>query len=125
MTTFTTDTQDTAKELFGLLSKYGMTTKEVACAGDLTRQALCWGELGEKLDQIPDMIRDLRKMADLADALASNLYVHADEQVDAPDENEDPKLVDEYQTLTRLGMENTLTPAQADRRMDIIEELGW
>lgn len=125
MTTVTTDTQDTAKELFNLLSKYGMTTKEVTCANDLTRETLVWGELSDKLDQIPDIIRELREMADLADALCSDLYVHKDEQVDGPEENEDPKLVDEYQTLTRLGMENTLTPAQADRRRDIIEELDW
>lgn len=116
---------NTAKELFDLLSKYGMTTKEVACTGDLTRQTLAWGELGEKLDQIPDMIRDLQKISDLADALFSDLYVREDEQVDGPDENENPELVNEYQTLTQLGVENILTPAQADRRRDIIEELDW
>lgn len=121
----TTNAQDTAKELFDLLKKYNMATENVSCANELTRETLCWGDLGEKLDQIPDMIQDLRKMADLADALCSDLYVHEDEQVDAPDENEDPELVEEYRALTKLGMENVLTPGQADRRMDIVEELGW
>lgn len=125
MITKITDAQDTAKELFDLLNKYGMKTEDVGCANDLTRQALRLGDLSDKLDKIPDIIRDLENMLNLADALASDLYIHKAEQDITADEDDDPELVEEYRTLTQLGVEEVLTPAQADRRAYVMAELGW
>lgn len=121
----TTETQKTAKELFDLLNKFNMKPADIACTSDITREELCWGELSKQLDKIPDMIRDLKEMADLASTLASNLYVRESEQVTTADADENPELVEEYRTLTQFGIENTLSPEQADRRADIIEELDW
>ena len=125
MITKITDAQDTAKELFDLLNKFNMRPAEIACTSDLTRQELCWGELSKQLDKIPDMIQGLKEMAELASALASNLYVRESEQVTTADADENPELVEEYRALTQLGIDGTLTPAQADRRAYIIEELEW
>lgn len=121
----TTTTEEIAQELLDLLRKYDMATEDIGCANDLTRQALRLGDVSNKLDKIPDIIRDLENMLNLADALASDLYIHKAEQDITADEDDDPELVEEYRTLTQLGVEEVLTPAQADRRAYVMAELGW
>lgn len=128
-TTPTTETQDTANELFELLKKTGLyNPEEHATASTVTLHDLKWGALSDTLDTVQDLIRDLTELLATADVLASRMTIPNDYKADEEMMGWTPEelaLVQEYNGLCDICYKYDNTPAHIDRMTDIEEYMGW